>query len=420
MEISRLEKEIFNAKKIFNDIFKMQNNKYIKRQRILQMQDVFHFMCYKNGANLSYDQCNFKISKHIHGMKMCASSTAYIKKINNWNIKDIDLINSSFNTHIYQNKQDKRFCACDGSDVNLIKFIEENGLKLPLPKSKLYKKGSLSGIIDVDLRTVISCKMSDSQNERQNFISQLNSLTERDVVIFDAGYYSEEMIKELNKRKIGYIFRLPITNNFSKRLLKSKDKDLMDIFKISKKENINVRVIHYQLTKSNELCKVQTKNLDNVENYFILTSLTEKDEYSLEDIKNLYHKRWNVETYFRQLKYIASFSRINYKSVDMVNKYLAVNCFIFSFAAYFENLLIDIFGIGKFKKINKKISLNELTENFLYTLLKKNLTKTNLKRLTYELYLITKFLMPVQNDRHYRRVTKRPINGWSNMGSYFK
>lgn len=421
METQKLTQKIHKTQKFLKEIFVVQNKKYIKKNRKLQMEDVFHFMCHKQGSCLSYNRCNFNISKHFNKCKKIASNTAFIKKINKWDLSDIELIGHTFNKHIYVDNNNIRFLACDGTDLNLVKLIKEDGSSYVLSKSKQYKKGFISGIIDVDLKTVISSEMSESQNERELVMKQLKYLNKNDVIIFDAGYYSEELLKKLVELEIGFIFRLPCSNLFSKNLTKQNKDDMITTFKISKNENINVRALQYQLTSSNELCKTRNvKNLHNVEDYFILTSLTDSNEYTLEKIKTLYHKRWNVETYFRQLKYCTAYDRVNYKSIKMVQKMLAVNSFLFSFVAYFEHILTEVFQINKLKKINKKISLSELSFEFLYILLKKTLTKANLKFMTDVITLITKFLMPIQNNRHYRRVTKRPINGWSNMGSIFK
>lgn len=423
MEKEKLKQEFSEMKTFLNGVFVDQNKKYIKRKRKLEMQDVFHFMCHKHGANLSYDECNFDISKQLNNSKVLATNSSYYKKLKNWLLEDISSIKNELNKYIRKKhyKNIKRILSCDGSDLNLVKFIEENEIKYTSSKSTKYKKGYISAIIDVELKSVISCMMSESTDERKLFLSQIDLLEEGDFVIFDAGYYSTNLVEKLNAKKIGFMFRLPVSNNFSKNLKSSINKDQIQQLKISKTNVINVRTIFYQLTKSNELCKKRnTKNLDNVEDYYILTSLTDLNEHTFDEIKNLYHKRWDVETFFRQLKYIASFSRVNYKSIDMVHKALEFTSFLFSFVGYFENVLMKIFKVSQLKKINKKISLKEMSLDLLHTLLKKRLTKSKLTILFNLLNLITKFLMPIQSDRHYRRETKRPINSWSNMGSIFK
>lgn len=410
------------------EIFDNQNKKYIKRNRKLNLNDIFHFMCHKHGANLSYNECNFNLSKCLNNNKKIASNTAYLKKIQKWNLSDVESIHTEFNKYIYNKniKNENRFFAVDGSDLNLSKFIDENNINYTLSKSKQYKKGFISGIIDVDSKIIISNKMYDSTNERQNFINQFNdlknngSLKNTDVFIFDAGYFSHELINFLIENKVEYIFRLPISNTYSKNLIKQNKNDILETYKISKTNKIDVRSIFFELTCSKELCKKGKKNLDKKEKYFILTSLVDINKYKTEDFKNLYHKRWNVETYFRQLKYFASFARVNYKSIEMICKFMSATNFLFSFVAFLENMIGEHITKNKLKKLNKKITLKEMSCEILFYLLKKKITNTKLKFILNLFILMNEYTMSIQTDRHYRRVTKRPINGWSNVGSFYK
>ena len=104
----------------------------------------------------------------------------------------------------------------------------------------------------------------------------------------------------------------------------------------------------------------------------------------------------------------------------MINKFIASTNFLFSFAAHFENVIGNFITKNKLKQINKKISLAEMSFEVLYFMLKNRLTKNKLNFILSLFFLLNVFTMNIQKDRHYRRVTKRPINGWSNLGSFFK
>ena len=44
----QLTNKVNQLNKFFTDIFNGQNKKYIKRKRLLTMENVFNFMCYKS------------------------------------------------------------------------------------------------------------------------------------------------------------------------------------------------------------------------------------------------------------------------------------------------------------------------------------------------------------------------------------
>lgn len=418
---SDFELKIRELKKMFMNIFKTQNIKYIKRQRKLKMEDLFHFLCYQISNNLSLNRANYDF--HLDNLKTSSkvnvSNTAYLKKLHKWDIKDIDNISITLKNHIYKDIIKRRFLSCDGSDLNFIKTVIENSLKdLSLSPSKLYKKGNLSSLIDVDTKVVVSLKTFTSANERENFLEQMKYITTNDVIIYDAGYYARYVLDKLIDKNIGFMFRLPKNNDFIKQLPKNGGDKSEAIFTIPK-TTYKVRIVHYKHTASNELCK-KKPNLENKEDYFILTSLIDTNEFKIEDIKNIYHKRWNVETLFRQIKYISGFSRVDFKSTATFEKMLSIIEIVYSFTAYIEDLIKTHNKLSSSKKINKKISLKSVSFDLLGILLKNKLTKTKMEFIFNMFKLFEKFCMPVQKDRHYRRVTKRPINGWSNMGSIFK
>lgn len=70
--------------------------------------------------------------------------------------------------------------------------------------------------------------------------------------------------------------------------------------------------------------------LDNGEYETLATSLPKS--FSLEDIKALYHKRWGIETSFRELKYVVGLINLHGKSDDFVRQeiYAALTMYNFS------------------------------------------------------------------------------------------
>ncbi len=121
-------------------------------------------------------------------------------------------------------------------------------------------------------------------NENNHAVEILENLElkENTIIIFDRKYYSKNLLKFLNNKKIIPIFRLDITNNFSKKLIDEKMNEI-----ITEVNGIKFKVIKYSIEGSEE-------------DFFIGTT---KIDLTIEDIKELYWKRWKIEEFYKNLKH---------------------------------------------------------------------------------------------------------------------
>ena len=164
--------------------------------------------------------------------------------------------------------------------------------------------------------------------------------------------------------------------------------------------------------------KRKTKNTPELETYYICTSLLDKNTHTYDHIKEIYHKRWNIETNFRHLKYATSLGRIKSKTFDSIEKDVSIHNFIFILVGYIEHLIRTIYKIKDDLQLNKKIDIQILSSNFLHSLLKDKLTNQKLNKLLSTLNIMKLFLIKIIKNRHFKRQTKIPINHWTNQGIY--
>jgi hypothetical protein len=363
----------------------------------MNINDLFHFLCYKNVDGRSYNSTNFDFTfkKYLN-----VSNTAIINRRKLIDVNDFQTINENMLKLIYKSDR-RRIIAVDGSQLNFIKnIIESNGSNFDLSKSKQYRSGLLSSLIDIENNIPINFSLVSHSNERNVFISQMKYLRPKDIVIFDRGYFSKDLMKKLIGNKIDFIFRLPKSNGYCKMLKSNQNELVLN----------NIKIVKYEFKNSNEYVKKYKKNEVNYETYYVLTSLID-NKYSIKYLKDLYHKRWNVETNFRYCKYYTSLGRINSKSVKYINQDIQITNFIFILSGYIEKLLIDKCNISN-KKINKKISLSILMLDILHYLIKRKIDNRIFNKISNILSILLKFLVLIQNERHYKRETKIPINHW--------
>ena len=101
------------------------------------------------------------------------------------------------------------------------------------------------------------CKKRDERNEEQ-----IKYLRAGDTVIFDRGYFSNDIIENLNKKGINYIFRL----KYNKKEVQHMKNNNLNSY-IFKTKNVNYKIN------------------DSEEDYHLFTNLIYK---TIEELKDLY------------------------------------------------------------------------------------------------------------------------------------
>lgn len=226
---------------------------------------------------------------------------------------------------------------------------------------------------------------------------------------------SKHMITELYKEKKKIIEDNKIIN---KNI--NDDKSRKEIIKnnVSLKKNItnNIKKIQKHIDsclKFNNKIKEKI-NLINKVNDSIYYIITDKIELSDDKIKDLYKKRWEVETHFRFAKDKFKMRTMESKTSNIIYQNIYTTQFIFILEGYFETLMSN--EIKKNKKINKA-SFIHLLHNYLikHILISKNNEKTyNL--INNILLTLIKNIIDVNTQIESKpRLKKRPGSKWINI-----
>lgn len=138
------------------------------------------------------------------------------------------------------------------------------------------------------------------KGERDLALGHLDHCKENDLIIYDRGYPSYDFIYRHIKRDLDYLMRVKtsfsgLVKDFEKSRKKSrvvaiypgKNTKVPDK-EYTKNSPIKVRLIRIELSKG------------NVE--ILMTSLLDNDLYPTSRFKELYFKRWGVETFYDELK----------------------------------------------------------------------------------------------------------------------
>jgi hypothetical protein len=164
-----------------------------------------------------------------------------------------------------------------------------------------------SHLFDVENKLMISSCMSRYKDSERNVakqnIEKLLSLEQTEIqnlVLFDRGYPSADLLLYLKEKGIRYMMRC--STSFYKEIYETTSSDEMVKIEIDRKRASDLKRQGTPIPKGTILdVRVIKVELSTGETEILLTDTT-PEEVNYEESKALYFKRWGVETQFDELK----------------------------------------------------------------------------------------------------------------------
>jgi len=300
-----------------------------------------------------------------------------------------------------------RLLSVDGSRVTLPITKE---LKDIYGESKNQSKTTIvqarcSVMYDVLNKYVIEGVLAPlKEGERTLALSHLEYCKSNDLVLYDRGYPSYDFIFQHTKRSLDYLIRVKISfSQLVKDFEQSKKKSL--IVEIYPGKNTNVSNKEY--TKN---CAIKVRlirvALGKGQVEVLMTSLLNSIKYPTSLFKQLYFKRWGVETFYDELKNklkIEHFSGYSNKSIQQDFKAALLMSNVQTLIV--NELEDDLKRSNQGKKYDYKINTNMsygLLKNRVITLFLDEKNKES--NLVEELKNIFKaHLVPIRPNRKFER-----------------
>ena len=235
----------------------------------------------------------------------------------------------------------------------------------------------------------------------------------------DRGYPSTPAFIHMMDKGIKFIVRLK-SGDYKKEQSSLSENDQLVKIKLDKS-----RIRHYEGTidgeRMKELGEISLRMikipLEN-ESLEVLATNLSKIEFSTKEIKELYHMRWGIETAYETLK-----SRLQLENFTGTKAILLLQD-IYS-TIYLSNLAEDIILDAEREldqketekkhkmMINQTVSIGILKNDLIYILLETNEKKKSM--LFQQIYEdISKNLVPIRPDRHYKRTKGQLAGKYSN------
>jgi hypothetical protein len=404
---------VSEIEKILNDVCFMIENRaketYFTRNPTMEFKEIIMFSLYfvKKSMQLELDDF-FKILKRedTESIRKSSYTEARNKVSPNAFIKMLyHIIKWYYDNADFKTYKGYRLSAIDGS-------------KFEIPDTEILRKefGSqsnqytevaramVSGIYDIENDKFIAAAIAKYNIGEIDIAIQLieemkkNGL-KNDLIIFDRGYPSTELVSYLQDSNIKYLMRC--STSFLKVVINTKSKD----------EYVEIINEDGKILKT----RVVKVMLDSEQEEILITNLT-PDEFNTAEMKELYFRRWNIETKYNEIKnrlQIENFTGCTPTAIkqDFYANILLTN--MVSLAKEEANEIIKENNADKELKYEYKVNTNILIGKFkdllVNVLLEKN-TKKRLKIFRRVMTEIYRHVVPIRPGRSKPRKKKITTN----------
>jgi len=386
-----------------------KNPKDFSRERKLGFKETVSFMLNMINKTLQLEIDNFV--EKVLNMDMTITKQAYLAARQKIKPEIFMKLNDDINKIIYQEADDDGYKTWNGYRLSAI-----DGSVMEIPDTKELReeygyiknqngqvaRAKAACIYDVVNKIVIKSKIDRyTASEREMAKSLITELLpdkkENELILFDRGYPSSELMVYLFDNKIDFVMRAQ--RNYAKAVDNAKNEDQIIV----------------QYNKKCYKVKVLKFMLDSGQEEILLTSLLD-EKLTIKDFKNLYFKRWGIETKFDELK-----NRLEIENFTGTTKQAIEQDF---YATIYISNMIELVRTHNDEKIRKKHSekglkyeyktnLNTLTgalkDKFVIMLMENSPRKRN-KMLKVIEKQIAKSIIPIRPGRQNRRMKRQVLS----------
>ena len=232
-----------------------------------------------------------------------------------------------------RNWKGKRVVAIDGSLLNLPHTQE---IKEEFGSVKNQYEDIVSGrcsfAYDVNnelvLDALIAPRRSCEKDLAVKLLEQLNP--QEDILVFDRGYPCQWLMGLLEKKNFKFCFRISTVWKKAHQLMEGSNDIDWNLIKGADREWGKLRT--YGLSKTLEGLRLVSIQLSSGEKEVLVTNLTDREKYTLADMKELYHLRWGVEEGYKSFKTILHIEHFSGRTPQAIKQDFHARVFMLNMA----------------------------------------------------------------------------------------
>jgi len=377
------------------------NSSYFSRERKMGFKDVTLFILNIGKRSLQLELNNF--FRNIKKKNETITKQGYTKareKIKSELFKDMS-----------DNAVKGFYDKCDDYKTwNGYRLSGIDGTKLEIPNTEILQKkfgvsknasgeiarASATCIFDVLNNLIIKSKITHYKaSERSVAIELIKEIikdgVKKDLILFDRGYPSAELMSMLIDNKIDFVMRAKKT--YCKAVMKAQKED-QTIKIMYRQKKYTVRVLRFML--------------DSGEEEILLTSLLDNN-LTIKDFKSLYFMRWGIEVKYDELKNKFEVEDFSGKTKNSIEQDFYATIYLtnmYEFARMKSEAIIEKENENKNLKYeytqNKNILIGTLKDEFINVVLLENTRKRN-KKIKEIIQQLSKSTVPIRPGRKNKR-----------------
>lgn len=411
--VSRNIINIFKTECNYSKINEANNVKLRNTSNGLTLADIFFYRFSYSDKYTTKDQIVSKIN-NINGTKF--TRQGFDGKENNISITTYENIFKLIYDYYCQNyvhTTDSNLVAVDGT-YNNNKNMDE------MLNMGFY---NVSNGIPLNITSFgVGGKNKEIKSATEYITNYINTF-KNTVIVGDRGYFSYAFIDFLIMNNLKFIIRAKgdaINLDPSKTIKKTTPQydlimNIRDKVRIIKYEDIQTKIIY----TSNSKKKIKKHVVEIKNDCVIVSNLLDDKIYSSTEILNMYKSRWDIEVFFKYIKYNYKFQHVKEKYDAQYKKMYICELIITYIAKIVEKYYINKFKNNTKVKINKSNLIRGIFSSLLYDIIYEKLTDDKLDQFcrSYIKIIIN------TNNRSFPRTSKTPftkwyVKGYSNQTKY--
>ena len=397
-----------------------KNDKDFIRKRKITVKDIILYCLNKKGLTTKME-----IEEFVQICEIPEISTpGFLKQREKLNPEVFKYLNDNSMKLFYEDfKSDVKtykgylLIAEDGSDFeipNTIKTRKEFESKNARANKENIARAHVSTSFDLLNKFVLSTQIdtyraSEIKMMQQNYKEIKKLIKDYKIIrIMDRAYVSMIDMFYSIKDDEKFLIRMPINDfvkerkamktndeivkiygNYDRLRHWKKDETIYNYFK-NKNNYIEVRIVNIELSTG----EIET----------IITNLP-KEEFDTKDIKELYGKRWGIETNYHYLKESLKITNISSSKTTLIKQDILSQVLVFNILQGIQNELDGKIEQKKYKykmKININMAVGYIKKYIIFIMLQNNSEKRK-ELLDILDNKILKHIVPIRENRHYKR-----------------
>jgi len=197
-----------------------------------------------------------------------------------------------------------RLWAVDGTDLLVPEDLWHVFGAHRIRQGEGFAQAHLLVLYDLASRVPVACRLSQCDpDERQRAGRLFGTLAPGDLLLIDAGFYSIGVFADLDRRGVKFV--VPMRKNGQPHCLQAfGPQDGLYSIAASNQHWKDHPAVPRQLT-----VRIVTVHRKGFRPRRLVTNLLDAQAFPAEEIAQLYHRRWHIETFYRELKHTLHLQR---------------------------------------------------------------------------------------------------------------